>query len=459
MNSKTEIKTFFFCGVGGSGMSSLALFINKLGHKTFGSDRSYDNGFMPEKFDALKKEGIELFPQDGSAISKNIDFLVVSSAVEETIADVKSARINNIPIIKRAELLAEYFNSMQGVAVGGTSGKSTTTAMVDCVLRYSFKKPFCVNGAPMRHISSANTANVAYGDKKDNLCVIEADESDGSIELYSPAISVLNNITLDHKPIAELRPLFTDFLKKATLGAVVNIDDNEAEKLQNINNNTVSYSLKNNQADIVAKNIKFYNSYSTFTINDVEFRLNVAGKHNISNALAAVSVARLFDVPLQNISSALAKFKGVARRLEVVSAPNSDITIIDDFAHNPDKISASLATLQKGKHGKLIIFFQPQGFGPMEMMRKEITESFAHGMSEDDILILPEIFYAGGSVKRTISSKDLVEDVKKLAKQAFFFDNRKDAVPFIKQKLKKGDILAVMGARDDTLTSYAKSFI
>ena len=184
------MKKYFFCGIGGSGMSSLALALKNRGDDISGSDRTYDAGGAKEKFEILKNQGLKLFPQDGSGLTEDTDALVVSTAVEETIPDVVKARDLNLPIMTRARLLAEFFNDRNGIAVGGTSGKTTTTGMLGHILRQSGIDPTVINGGVMlNYPDSLGTGSVLAG--KSSFCVIEADESDGSIELYKPAVSIV----------------------------------------------------------------------------------------------------------------------------------------------------------------------------------------------------------------------------------------------------------------------------
>lgn len=448
---------YFFCGIGGSGMSSIAQVLLSKGHSVSGSDRAYDQGHSANKFDTLKNIGCILCPQDGSGVTSDIDILVVSSAVEETVPDVKAALTHNVKILKRSDVLAGIFNDAFGIAIGGTSGKSTVTAMIGHVLTACGKDPSVINGAQMKNAEQKGGLGNAYCGQS-NLCVIEADESDGSIEKYTPAISVLNNITLDHKPMHELVPLFKDFVRKASVGAVINLDDAESMPLKKENAKVLTYSLSADKgADIVAQNIKPLTDGVSFSVDDVSIKLKLSGKHNVSNALASLCTAKLLDIPLEQAANALASFEGVKRRMDILGTAGG-VTVIDDFAHNPDKIEATLSTLQE-HNGRILAMYQPHGFTPTKMLRAELVESFAQNMKEEDILLLPEIYFAGGTVERSISSQDLVDDLTALGKNALFFNNREEAGAYIKKNAKKGDRVLIMGARDDTLTTFAKDIL
>jgi UDP-N-acetylmuramate--alanine ligase len=457
-------KKVFLCGVGGSGMSALALILVAQGYDVAGSDRAYDEGQTPEKFEQLRKAGIVLAPQDGSGVDSSFDILIVSSAVEDTVPDVAAAKKNQVHIEKRADVLARLFNAQRGIAVGGTSGKSTVTAMIGHVLQTQGMDPTIINGAPMVNAvenGAAGLGNTVVG--ASDRMVIEADESDGTIAFYKPDISILTNISLDHKPISETLPLFRDFLAKASTGAVVNVDNADAASLKDANARTITFSLKDKSANLYASDITHTPDGVQFNVSEsgaaysIPVKLRVPGAHNVENAMAAIGAARLAGVPLVNIVKALADFKGVKRRLEVLGQEDG-VTVIDDFGHNPDKIAASLAALGQAD-GRLLIVFQPHGFGPMRLMGKEIAKSFADGMDAEDILVLPEILYKGGTVTRDISSADTVRDVNNAGRRAEFIPEREDIGKWLLREAKPGDRIIVMGARDDSLTDFARSLL
>ncbi len=447
-------KNYFFCGVGGSGMSSLAHIVLYQGNKVSGSDRSNDNQKFKEKFKTISELGITLYNQDGSGVNKDTDFLVVSSAIEPSIPDVKAAIDKNIKIIKRAELLAELFNSHYGIAIGGTSGKSTVTAMIGHIFIKTGKSPIIVNGAVMID-NNQGLGNAFCGDS--DYFIIESDESDGSINLYNPQIAILNNITLDHKPVSELIPMFSDFLLRAKQGAVVNLDDKESSKLASINHNTLTFSLNNKNADILVTNIDGFDITAKYKNKVVTFTLPQIGKHNISNALAAIGGALQAGISFETAAKSLETFKGVQSRLQIVKQKN-DITVIDDFAHNPDKIEASLKALKETK-GRLIILFQLHGYGPAQMLKEGIIKSFVDNLDNEDILYMPEIYYAGGSANKSISAKDYIDEIKKTGKKSFFVPDKNEIKNLIKKQMKSGDRIIIMGARDDSLREMANSFL
>lgn len=447
-------KTYVFCGAGGSGMSALALICKQMGARVYGTDRAYDNGVSLDKFVKLEQAGLMMKPQDGSAISDEIDALIVSTAVEDSIPDVKAAKDAGVPIIKRAELLAQMFNqSPCGVSIAGTSGKSTVTGMVAHVLTQLEKDPTVMNGAVIKNFAS----NMRVGDG--GVFVTETDESDGSIALYNPAISVLNNVALDHKTMEELDQLFGDFIARASKAVVLNFDDPKLREFASKAGVPIfSYALNEETgADLIASNIEARPDGVNFRLNDRSVKLQLPGHHNVSNALACLSVCRALDIDLVDAISALEKFEGITRRMDVVGTKNN-ITVIDDFGHNPDKISATLKTL-KSFEGRLIVMFQPHGFGPLRLMGKEMAEVFATYLSNDDVLFMPEAYYAGGTVDRSVTAQDVIAMVKERGANAQWFATRDEIATAILDQVRSGDRVIIMGARDDTLTDFAKNIL
>ena len=449
------MKKYFFCGIGGSGMSSLALALKNKGCEIGGSDRARDAGVSADKFDILEKQGIRLFNQDGSGLDEQTDALVVSSAVEETIPDVVKARELNIPVFTRAQILADFLHEHNGIAVGGTSGKTTVTGMIGHILKTAGVDPDVINGGVMlNYADSSGLGNVMTG--QGTFCVIEADESDGSIELYHPAVSVVTSLSLDHKPVEELKVLFGDFVERAGVGAVLNADNADVIALKDRNSNVLSFSTRGAEADLKAENITPEENGVRFTLDGERIFLPVIGRHNVANALAAIAAVEMIGITRAQAVEALSTFKGIHRRLETVGTSKRGITVIDDFAHNPEKIAASLSAL-KEYEGRLIVIYQPHGFKPTKMLRAGIVEAFDKGLSLDDTLIMQEIYYAGGSAQKDISAADLIRDLEKTGKRVHFIPNRKKILALIKGLAEKGDRIVVMGARDETLTDFARS--
>src|ERR1700744_4108979 len=421
-------RPYFFCGIGGSGMLPLALILVARGAKVSGSDRALDQGRTPEKFAFLRRRGIALFPQDGSGVTDPKTVVVASAAVENTIPDVAAARAIGATLMVRAELLAELFNAAPlSIGVAGTSGKSTTTGMIGWILSAAGRDPTVMNGAVMKNFVAADAPFASALVGKRGLFISEVDESDGSIARYTPHIAVVNNIALDHKTMDELRALFADFTAKAKI-AVLNLDNEETAALAARTKNAVTYSLSNPRADYLAGNIAPAQDGIGFDLRarrkNFAVRLAVPGRHNIANALAALAAVEAVGVPLDEAVKALSRFSGIKRRLDVVGTANG-VTVIDDFAHNPDKIAATLATLHDFP-GRLLILFQPHGFGPLKKMRGEFVDAFARDLAKDDVLVMPEPVYYGGTADRSVSSSDITSAIAARGRNARAFASREE---------------------------------
>jgi len=457
----TRAKSYFFCGIGGSGMLPLACIVQARGATVAGSDRSLDQGRIADKFAWLKRHGVALFPQDGSGVTSPDQILVTSAAIEETVPDVQAANRIGAERITRPQLLAQLFNEARtGIAVAGTSGKSTTTGMIAWILDRAGRDPVVMNGAVMKNFTSADMPFASALAGTGDAFVSEVDESDGSIALYRPKIAVLNNITLDHKALDELRGLFRNFLGKAEV-AIVNGDDEESRLLADtlVGPSLIRFSLADRTADWSATAIVeeplavAFDAHCRETGETVQVRLPVPGRHNVANALAAMAAADAAGVPMTQAAAALGSFQGLRRRFEVVGTRDG-ITVIDDFAHNPDKIEATLATLHAFP-GRLLILFQPHGFGPLKVMKNELIATFTQGLAPEDALILTDPVYFGGTVERVVGSEDIVAGVVAGGRQAEHVAQRADAGERLRALARPGDRIVIMGARDDTLSVFA----
>jgi UDP-N-acetylmuramate--alanine ligase len=451
----------FFSGIGGSGMLPLASIVRANGAKVAGSDRSLDAGRTPGKFNYLRSLGIQLFPQDGSGLQPGM-ILVTSAAVEDTVPDVVRAKELGLTHLTRPQFLAQLMNDAQrSVAVGGTSGKSTVTGMIGWILHANHRQPTVMNGAVMRNFvtPSAPFASALVGDPE--LFVSEVDESDGSIALYHPEIAVLTNISLDHKELEELRRLFAGFLLQSRK-AVLNLDDPETRALaEAAPEKVIGYGFDSPTAEFKGRGLELQTGRVAFAVEAEggrhEVQLQVPGRHNASNALAAIAATRALGIAIDEAVAALARFEGLRRRLETVGEAGG-VTVIDDFAHNPDKIDATLATL-RAQPGRLLIMFQPHGYGPIAKMGEQLAESFGDGMAPDDRLYLPDPVYQGGTVERVRGSDWLAEAVSSRERHAEHIPDRPAIGDILVAEAKPGDRILIMGARDDTLIDFAREIV
>lgn len=440
-------------------MLPLALIMRGLGYEVAGSDRALDQGRLAAKFGYLRDRGISLYPQDGSGITSHAQVLVTSAAVEDTIPDVKAARILGLAEARRATLLAELFNSTPvSVAVGGTSGKSTTTGMTGWILHHTGRSPTIMNGAVMKNFANAENPFASATTGSGQVFVSEVDESDGSIILYRPTIGIVTNISLDHKPLSELKSLFGNYVASAGM-SVLNADDEDVRSLSDRAKDKLTFGMTAHDADFTAREIELFPLSSRFLLKDQRTgqshtcHLQLPGGHNVSNAAAAIAASVAAGVSVDDACNALASFTGIRRRFDIAGTANG-MTVIDDFAHNPDKIAATLATLHHFP-GRLIVMFQPHGYGPLRLMGTDLIDAFAQHLHQQDVLIMPEPAYYGGTTTREVSSQDIVRGVCALNRNAIYEEHRADCIAVIRREARPGDRIVIMGARDDTLSEFA----
>ena len=455
-------KSYFFCGIGGSGMLPLANIVRDAGATVAGSDRALDQGRLGAKFEWLQSLGIDLFAQDGSGLISGDQILIASAAIEDSVPDVAKANALGCARMTRAELLADLFNNApRSVAVGGTSGKSTVTGMIGWILTDAGLDPTIMNGAVMKNFVADDAPFASARVGQGNVFVSEVDESDGSIALFTPEVAVLNNVSLDHKSLEELRQLFGDFAKKAKT-SVWNADDAETVALMEplALAGAISFGFSA-QADFRATDIVDLPLGSRFTLHAMgdthDVALIVPGRHNIANALAAIAAATALGVTVAQAVRAIERFNGLARRFDIVGTAN-DITVIDDFGHNPDKIAATLATL-KAFPGRIIAFFQPHGYGPIRVMGAELAGVFADMLGKDDHLILCDPVYFGGTVDKSIGSQSITDAVTAAGQNADYIPAREDCGNRMVDLAQPGDRIVIMGARDDTLSAFAADIL
>ena len=455
-------RPFFFCGIGGSGMLPLAQILKGQGAEVAGSDRSNDQGRTPEKFAALERQGYALHPQDGSGITSKDQILVASAAVEDTVPEmVRAKELGNLKLT-RAELNSILFNtSGAGIAIAGTSGKSTVTAMLGWMMHYAGREPTIMNGAVMKNFVTPERpyASAVVGWR--SIYVSEVDESDGSIALYRPSVGVLLNVSLDHKSMEELRQLFGDYLERSRIAAI-NADDEEALALLPRAKDVVTFGVEQEKAQIgiVPGSIADGPVRQAATVIDRHdgsehaLVLGMPGRHNLSNALAAIAGAACAGVPVALAVEALASFAGLARRFDIIGTSTGGVTVIDDFGHNPEKCAATLKTL-KSTPGRVIAFFQPHGYGPLRQMGHELAETFARELDASDITIMCDPVYFGGTVDRSEGTERIIAMIEEAGGTAEHIASREDCGARMVELAQPGDRIVIMGARDDTLTTFA----
>jgi len=452
IQSIADFKNPFFIGIAGSGMSALAQYLQWTGKRVSGSDRFFAPGEYNETEEKLKAEGIGCFVQDGSGINEKTDLVVVSSAIEDTVVEVQKAKQLNIPILKRSELLALIAASKKTIAIGGTSGKSTTTAMLFDMLEYAGLKPSIISGAGLVNIikeGKIGNAKVGSGE----WLVIEADESDGSIVQYKSEIGLLLNVDKDHKEIDVLMDVFKTFRENSKRFVVNQSHPLAATLSQDIEHD---FSTDENiNAKYISRNFDQQGFTIKFTIDNIQFTISSIGKHNMENSLAATAIANQLGVDLQTCADALKNYEGIYRRNQVLGNKHG-VWVIDDFAHNPVKCAAAIRACQPVAE-KVIAWLQPHGYGPTRFLRNDFVHEISEALRQQDEIWMSEIFYAGGTAVKDISSGDLINDIKAKDKQAFFVEDRNELLEKMRPHLKGNCVLLLMGARDPSLEQFARN--
>ena len=447
-----DFENVFFIGVAGVGMSAIAQYLAGIKKNVSGSDRYFIEGEFNDTKEKLKAEGIKCFLQNGDGITNDTDLVVVSTAIEDTVFEVQKAKQLNIPIIKRSELLALIAKSKRTIAVGGTSGKSTTSAMLFDILDHAGMQPSIISGAGLVSIikqGKIGNAKVGAGE----WLVIEADESDGSIVQYEPEIGLLLNVDKDHQEIDELMSIFTTF-KNNSKKFIVNQSNALAKRLsQNVKQDFSAD--ENSDAGYIANDFTQDGFCIEFKIQNLKFKINSIGKHNMENALAAVAAANQIGVDLETCAASLKNYEGIYRRNQVLGNKNG-VWVIDHYAHNPVKCAAAIAACQP-LADKVVAWFQPHGYGPTRFLRNDFVKEIAAVLRPQDEIWMSEIFYAGGTAVKDISANDLINDIKALGKNAFFVEDRNQFLETVRPHLSGNSVLLLMGARDPSLENFSKS--
>jgi len=453
ISSLDNYQHIFFVGIAGSGMSALAQYLAGIGKAISGSDRFFIPGQPNGTKDKLEREGIKCFLQDASGITSETALVIASTAVEETNIEIQKARALNIPILLRSELLTVICETKRTIAVGGTSGKSTTTAILFDILDRAGLEPSIISGAGLVRLEKqGKIGNACVG--KGEWLVIEADESDGSIVNYHPEVGLLLNIDKDHKEIEELKDIFGIFKDHTKNLFIVNASNALTSPFSQ--DKKQDFSSTNVDAGYEATDFEQDDFQIQFKINGVDFSMNAIGKHNMENALATTAVANQLGVDLQICAEAIKNYEGIYRRNQVLGQKNG-VWIIDDYAHNPAKVAAAIRSVQP-LAGKVIGWFQPHGYGPTRFLRSDFVKEISQSLRAQDEIWMSEIFYAGGTTTKNISAADLVNDIRTCGRSAFFVEKRDDLAKAIKPHLTSDTAIILMGARDPSLDEFARKF-
>jgi UDP-N-acetylmuramate--alanine ligase len=444
---------YHFSGIAGQGMNPLARLMRAWGHDVQGSDRAFDRGKQRDLAATLTGLGIRLLPQDGRAITATLDRFVYSTAVEADTPEARAARELAIERVPRPTLLAEIVNDGgPGVAVAGTSGKSTVTGMIGWILREAKQPTTVLGGAALvgEGVSGCFAAGPARGP-----VVAEACESDGTLVGYRPDIGLILNVSRDHEELDSLRRQFSTFAAQCRT-LLVNAASAEARAIGAAVGARTFGSAPDADFALHVASPGPERARGTLRAASASVALDVPqpGAHNLENAAAAAAVALAMGVAPATVEHAVRTFPGVARRFQVVGTTPEGVRVVDDYAHNADKIRAAITTAQTA--GRVVAIFQPHGFGPARFLRPELAALLPRLLRPDDRFCYAEVFYAGGTVAKDISSRDLVADLPAALAIGYAPDHAA-VVAWVREEAKPGDTVLVMGARDPDLPALARA--
>ena len=434
---------FHFVGIGGIGMCGLAELLSRMGAEVTGSDASENANTL-----RLKKMGLKIYTGHQDTHIGNADVLVYSSAISMKNPEITAARAKGIPLIPRAEALAEIMRLKRGIAIAGTHGKTTTTSLVSSVFIESGLDPTIVVGGRLENIGS--TAVLGKGE----WLIAEADESDGSFHKLAPEISVITNIDSDHldhyRSFDNLKTAFFDFaLKTPFYGQVIVCGDDPiiAEIFQNYPKQIVSYGFgANNDYQIKGEKGSYELLKSDKKSSDLKlignFECSLPGQHNALNATAAIIIGLTVGIPFDVCRKGLKTFKGVDRRFQLKGAKNN-IEVYDDYGHHPTEVKATLSGFrEKYPDQRVVVMFQPHRYSRTENCWFEFTQCF----SQCDQIILTDVYAAGENPIEGINSKRLVEEIQHASK--VYMPKNDQLAEKIKQILQPGDVFVTLGAGD-----------
>ncbi len=422
------MKRAHLIGIGGVGMSALAQVLCARGWNVCGSDRDWDRRGGTSFLNKLRASGIDLFPQDGTGVTVDLDCVIVSTAIEESNPDLQAARLLRIPVVHRAEMLARLMEGQPSAAVTGTSGKSTVTGMIGVILEAAGVDPMVVNGAAVLNwTTETRIGNVRVGE---GPWIFEADESDRSLLRFAPDWAVVTNISRDHFEEEETRVLFDRFRGRVRREIIGPLGRDEVGDFQ--------MGLRG----------------SCFLWRGQEVRLAVPGLHNVENAVHALAMCEAMGVPRLAAAKALALFKGIERRLQWVGTVRG-MDIVDDYAHNPAKIAAAWRTVQPF-YRRVLAVWRPHGFGPLAAMRDALLDLFPALCRPSDRLFLLPPYYAGGTARREVTSEQIAERLSARGVCVCVVPEYRMLETELRRLAEPGDVALVMGARDPDLPVFCR---
>ena len=443
---------YHFSGIAGAGMNPLARLMRARGHAVQGSDRALDQGKSSDLAALLCGLGITLVPQDGAAVTPELDRFVYSTAVEAETPEMRAARALGIECVARPALLAEVVNAGRpGVAIAGTSGKSTIVGMVTWLVREAGLPATALGGAAL--VGEGVSGCFLAGPDAAPVAV-EACESDGTLTGYAPALGVIHNISRDHGEVAALRPQFEAFARNARR-LLVNAACPEAAELGRAVGAAAYGLTPDAEARLEILSVGPHRGAGVLHAPTGRVTLDIPqpGAHNLENAAAAALVGLSLGLAPEAIARALARFPGVARRFQVVGTTDSGIRVVDDYAHNGEKIRAALTTAQSGA-ARVVAVFQPHGYGPARFRRPELRALLPRILRPADRFCYAEVYYAGGTVTRDVTGRVLADDLPP-ALHCGYAASHAAVVHWVANEARPGDTVLLMGARDPDLPRLA----
>jgi len=436
----------FFSGIGGSGVSSIASFMADRGHTIVGSDRLFDRDPHHSICKILKAKGMTIVPQNGSGIDTSFDLAVFSTAVEDNQPEVIKARELGITMKTRPQYLCDIVSEFRTVAVAGTSGKSTISGMLAFLMDKLGLGPNFIGGGRVKQFKTKNNPGNSLVGSSDIL-IVEACESDGSIVYYHPLYSIIANLSLDHNSIEKTAEMFETLSRNTKEMVIVNGDDNNLSHCRF--DKPIRFSI-DTKSEYQAKAIEHQPFKTIFKLHGINFKLSLQGKYNLYNALSCIALLSETGVKLKDIAEVLPSFSGLDRRFDIYMN-NKKHLVIDDYAHNPHKISCLMESI-KNIRRRVCYIFQPHGFGPTRLMKQGYIEVFIKNLRDEDHLILLPIYYAGGTSIKDISSEDLLNEIKSAGKSVEVLHERS----LLFDRIKKWNNYVVFGARDESLSEFAR---
>ena len=443
-------RSVHFTGIFGSGMSALAQYLRFQGITVSGSDRFHASEDTASLRQSLEGLGCSVVRQDGSGVGADTDVVCVSTAIEDSNPDIASARSRGIPLIHRSDLLAAIIATKRTIAVAGTSGKSTVTAMIFEFLTACDKSPSLISGASLRRLEKQGLIGNAYSGGSE-LLVVEADESDGTLVKYRPDASVILNVSKDHKSIEEITSLFKTLASQTTWTALNSDDPVLASLPATVRfGRNGSASWRPDKEELLPTSVKLFK-------NGAEYHLPLPGEHNLENLCAALCVCEHFGCEPAVLADAVKNYEGVARRFSVTRTKRN-VHVVDDFAHNPAKIAA-VVRASRGLSERIIAVYQPHGFGPTRFLKDEYIATFRCAFRQQDSLYLLPIYYAGGTAQKDISSDDIIKGLGPVAFKAEAVKDRGALLDRLKVDARAGDCVLLMGARDPSLPALVRKIV